>query len=133
MLNKLILIIILIGTNSCSKNKDLCPFISVENRNKWISDSTGCLEIRFKLINCIEYKKFIGRDLSCITRQLGNWDVFYKYGKVEYYCYFLNCKYAPIIKNNNVNLNKNILDKEATILRFGLKDNRVFSANILVP
>lgn len=132
----IVLIIVIFISSSCSQKKEPCLSISVENRIKWISDSTGCLNERFKLINTdIAYKNFINSDLSCIKKQLGNFDFHYKSGNVDYYCYFLRCKYAPIPKNNHFESNKSshVLKKDVTLLRFGVKKNKVLSASIIVP
>lgn len=138
MLNNLMLIAaISIIFSSCSKNKEICPPFSIENRNKWISDSTGCLNERSKLIDkdIFKYKSFINKDISCIKSQLGNWNLYYKSGRVDYYCYFLTCKYAPVVKGTtDIQSEKDLpISKEVTVLKFGVINNKILSASITLP
>ena len=136
MANNLILIIVVsIIFSSCSKNKETCLSFSLESRSKWISDSTGCLNERSKLINDgIKYKSFINKDVSCIKSQLGNWNLYYRYGKVDYYCYFLSCKYAPVVKGAGIDSERNSrISKEVTLLKFGVIKNKILSASITLP
>jgi hypothetical protein len=138
MLNKLILIAgFSIVFSSCSKNKEIiCPSFSIENRNKWISDSTGCLNERLKLINkdIFKYESFINRDVSCIKSQLGNWNLYYKYGKIDCYCYFLTCKYVPVVKGAEIQSENSLpISKEIMLLKFEVVKNKVLSASIMQP
>ena len=133
----MLIAIFLIIFSSCFKKKEIiCPSFSIENRNIWISDSTGCLNKRLELINkdVFKYKNFINRDVSCIKSQLGNWNSYYKFGKIDYYCYFLTCKYVPVVKGSNKIQSKSLpISNQVMLLKFGVLKNKVFSASIIQP
>ena len=135
--NLIFIFIISIFLFSCVRKIENLSTLSKEEKNEWISDSTGCLKVRLKFIqkHIINYKSFINIDISDVEDQLGNCNTHYKYGKFDYYIYFITCKYAPIDKSSyKIGTNDNfIISQEVTTLNFAVLNKKVVSATVMMP